>query len=83
MCVCVLELAQALPHSPQGKVRLLGPGRTVQTSQKELLELEGLAQNSASSCAGAGKKRKHCGVWIEDNNAMDLVFVNVFCQLIE
>lgn len=50
-CVCVLELAQALPRSPQGKVRVLGPGRTAQTSQKELFELEGVAQKSPSPCA--------------------------------
>lgn len=50
-CVCVLELAQALPCSPQGKVRVLGSGRTAQTSQKELFELEGGAQKSPSPCA--------------------------------
>lgn len=56
-CVCVLELAQAMPRSPQGKVSVLGLGRMVQTSQKELFELEGVAQKSPRPCAELSEER--------------------------
>lgn len=53
VCVCVcVGTCISTASQPSGEGQCAGPlGRMVQTSQKELFELEGVAQKSPRPCA--------------------------------